>query len=247
MNQAAYLTVIAAVFVLAGFVKGVVGMGLPTVSIGLLGLFMTPAEAAAILVLPTLVTNVWQAAVGGAFVRLTCRLWPLFACIFVGGFLGAVLLGGIASPWATTALGIALMAYAAFALSNVQFSASPSSEVWLAPLIGVANGIVSVATGVFSLPALPYLHALHLKRDDLVQALGMLFTVSTVALAAVLMRGGILHLSAAGISMLALAASLGGMRLGRLVRGRVKAETFRLVFLIGLLLLGAHLALRELL
>jgi uncharacterized membrane protein YfcA len=243
LNHAAYLAVITAVFVLAGFVKGIIGMGLPTVSIGLLGLFMTPAEAAAILVLPTLVTNVWQAAVGGAFVKLSRRLWPLFACIF----LCAVLFGGIASPWATTALGIALMAYAALSLSNVQFTASPSAEVWLAPLIGVANGVVSVATGVFSLPALPYLHALHLKRDDLVQALGMLFTVSTVALAVVLMRGGILHLSAAGISVLALVASLGGMRLGRLVRGRVKAETFRLVFLIGLLLLGAHLALRELL
>ncbi|HEX5866243.1 MAG TPA: sulfite exporter TauE/SafE family protein, partial [Beijerinckiaceae bacterium] len=54
----------AAAFLLAGFVKGVVGLGLPTVAIALLGLVMTPAEAAALLVLPTFVTNVWQLAAG---------------------------------------------------------------------------------------------------------------------------------------------------------------------------------------
>jgi uncharacterized membrane protein YfcA len=37
------------------------------------------------------------------------------------------------------------------------------------------------------------------------------------------------------------------MWLGQLMRGKVKPETFRLYFFIGLLLLGAHLALRGLL
>jgi uncharacterized membrane protein YfcA len=235
------------VFALAGGVKGVIGMGLPTVAIGLLGTLMSPAEAAAILVLPTLVTNIWQAATGGGFFVLLRRLWPMFAAIFVGAAIGAMLLGSVASPWATTALGVALVIYSALGLSKVHFSVAPHRERWLAPLIGIMNGIVSVATGVFSLPAVPYLNALHLNRNDLVQALGMLFTVSTVALAVVLMHGGILHLSAAGLSVLALGASLIGMVLGQQVRGRVKPETFRLCFFVGLLLLGVHLALRSLL
>jgi uncharacterized membrane protein YfcA len=241
------LIAIVGVFLLAGGVKGVIGMGLPTVAIGLLGSLMTPAEAAAILVLPTLVTNIWQAAVGRGFFSLLRRLWPMFAGIFVGGAVGAMMLGSVASPWATTALGVALVIYSALGLSNVHFTVAPPTEPWLAPIIGVVNGVVSVATGVFSLPAVPYLHALHLNRDDLVQALGMLFTISTVALAVVLMHGGILHLSAAGMSAVALAASLVGMVLGQRVRGRVKPETFRLCFFVGLLLLGLHLAVRGLL
>ena len=55
---------------LAGFVKGAIGLGLPTVSIGLLGLMMTPAQAAAIMVAPALITNVWQASVGGGLLPL---------------------------------------------------------------------------------------------------------------------------------------------------------------------------------
>ena len=50
----------AAVFIAAGIVKGVVGLGLPTLSMALLALAMALAQAAALLILPSLVTNVWQ-------------------------------------------------------------------------------------------------------------------------------------------------------------------------------------------
>lgn len=247
MNQSFTLVSIFLIFVLAGAVKGMIGMGLPTVAIAVLGLIMTPAQAAAILVLPTLVTNVWQAAAGRGFFMLLRRLWPVFAGILVGSWIGAVVLHSVASPWATTALGIVLMLYSALGLSKVHFSVPPKSEFWLAPLIGTVTGVIAVATGVFSLPALPYFDGLHFKRDDLVQALGMLFTVSSVALAAALVHGGVLHYSAAGLSVLALIASLVGMVLGQTVRGRVRPELFRKIFFIGLLLLGAHLALHGIL
>jgi uncharacterized membrane protein YfcA len=56
-----HLTFVALTFVLAGFVKGVIGLGLPTVGMGLLAIVMTPAQAAALLVAPSFITNVWQA------------------------------------------------------------------------------------------------------------------------------------------------------------------------------------------
>jgi uncharacterized protein len=55
------LVAITSIFVLAGFVKGVIGLGLPTVAMGLLALLMTPAQAAAVLVVPSFLTNIWQA------------------------------------------------------------------------------------------------------------------------------------------------------------------------------------------
>src|SRR5262249_41224040 len=113
---------------------------------------------------------------------------------------------------------------------------------WLAPLTGIATGFVTGATGIFTLPAIPYLQAIGLDRDELVQALGLSFTVSTVALGAVLMDGGLLRWTDMGLSLIALAAALVGMGLGQLVRARVPPDRFRLVFFVGLLLLGAHLA-----
>lgn len=72
---------VAAVFVLAGLVKGVIGLGLPTISMGLLALVMTPLEAAAILILPSFVTNIWQMVAGGALTRLLARLWPMMLAV----------------------------------------------------------------------------------------------------------------------------------------------------------------------
>src|SRR5665213_1102364 len=102
------LFAVAAIFLLAGFVKGVIGMGLPTVAIGLLSLTLTPAQAAAILVLPSLITNIWQFAAGGGLIALVTRLWPLLAGIGVGTFLGALLLPHSGSGQASMWLGIAL-------------------------------------------------------------------------------------------------------------------------------------------
>ena len=244
MESLPILAATAGAYLLAGLVKGTIGLGLPTVAIGLLGLMMTPAQAAAILVLPSLVTNIWQFTAGGDWLALLRRLWPLLAGICIGTFIGALLLptgkGGQATMW----LGVALALYAAFGLFNVQFSLPQRAEGWIGLLAGIATGVISVATGVFAIPGVPYIQALRFGRDRLVQALGLSFTVSTVTLALALYHAGEMRMSLALPSLLALAMAAAGMLLGQVVRGKVREATFRLWFFLGLLGLGLHLALR---
>ncbi len=232
---------VAAVFVLGGFVKGVVGLGLPTITMGLLSVVMLPAQAAALLVVPSLVTNLWQIG-GPGFTALLRRLAALLIGVCVGVGLGAGWLsgGGVAS----LALGVALVVYAALGLLHWRPRVRPGHEVWLAPLVGVATGLVTAATGVFVIPAVPYLQALGLEKDELVRALGLSFLVSTIALGASLGLDGALQATALIGSVGAVVPALLGMGAGQWLRGRVEAETFRTLFFAGLLLLGAYLALR---
>ena len=246
MDSLPILLAVAGAFLLAGLVKGVIGMGLPTVGIGLLGLVMSPAQAAAILIVPSLVTNIWQAIAGGAFLILLKRLWPLLLGVCIGTFIGAVLLPSSNSGQATVWLGVALAVYALLGLFKVHFSVPPRTEVWLGLLVGIVTGAVTVATGVFAIPGVPYITALKLERDRLVQALGISFTVSTVALAMALSHAGEMTTSLVWPSVVGLVVAAVGMALGQLVRSLIKPETFRLFFFIGLLALGAHLALRGL-
>ena len=220
------VAIITFTFVLAGFVKGVIGLGLPTVAMGFLAIVMTPAQAAALLVVPSFFTNVWQAR-GPALVPLLGRLWPMLLGICVGTWAGAGLLTADGGTRAVTGLGVVLALYGILGLTSV-----------------AATGIVTAATGVYMIPSAPYLQAIGLEKDDLVQALGLSFTVSTLALAALLVEDGALQMSIAGASLLALAPALAGMALGQWVRARVRSETFRICFFVGSLLLGAHLALR---
>lgn len=232
-------------FLLAGFVKGVIGLGLPTIAMGLLSLVMTPAQAASLLVVPSLLTNLWQLS-GPRLLQILRRLWPMLVGICAGNWAGAGLLSGGAGGGATTALGLALIAYAAFGLGGWHVQVSARAETWLSPVIGAATGLVTAATGVFVIPAIPYLQALALDRDDFVQTFGVSATVSTLALAADLAHNGAFAASAVGTSVLALLAALAGMALGQWTRKRVRPQTFRICLFVGLLLLGGHLALRGL-
>jgi len=133
-------------FVLAGMVKGVIGLGLPTIAMGLLGLAMPPAQAAALLIVPSTLTNLWQLASGGHLLGLLRRLGSLLAMIVVGTLLGSLWLGIDSGPWAAHALGGALLVYAVYGLSGPQLRIAPRHERWLGPLCGLVTGVVTAAT-----------------------------------------------------------------------------------------------------
>ena len=228
-------------FLLAGTVKGVIGLGLPTVAMGLLGLAMLPAQAAALLIIPSTVTNLWQLAFGGHLSALLRRLWPMLLLIFLGTGLGTLWLGMEGAGWVAHALGGALLVYALSGLLLPNFRVKPATERWLGPLCGLITGIVTAVTGVFVIPAVPYLQALGLNRDQLVQALGLSFTVSTLALAAGLIGRGTLSSGEMNASLLALIPALLGMWLGQVARQRISAVLFKRVFFIGMGALGGHL------
>lgn len=230
-------------FVLAGAVKGVIGLGLPTVAMGLLGLAMAPAQAAALLIVPSALTNLWQLAAGGHLRVLLRRLWPLLLMTFIGTLLGSAWLGINSGAWAAHALGAALLVYALYGLLHPGLHLAARHERWLGPLCGLVTGVITAATGVFVIPAVPYLQALGLHREQMVQALGLSFTVSTLALAVGLAGQGALGGEALGASLLVLAPALLGMLLGQWLRQRISAPMFKRCFFIGLALLGAHLLL----
>jgi hypothetical protein len=237
---------IGCTFLLAGLVKGVIGMGLPTVAMGLLALVLPPAEAAALLVVPSLVTNVWQLLAGPRFGALARRLWPMMVGVMVGTIAGAGVLAGDRAGAASIGLGIALAVYAVVGLAGLKMAIAARSERWLGPAVGVTTGLVTGATGVFVIPAVPYLQAIGLERDELIQALGLSFTVSTIALALGLLRVDAWHAGSIWLSLLALIPALLGMQAGQLLRQRIAAPTFRRVFFAGLLLLGVYLVVERL-
>jgi uncharacterized membrane protein YfcA len=236
---------LALVFALAGFVKGMVGLGLPTIAMALLSLRLAPAEAAALLIVPSLVTNVWQLFNGPALRSLCRRLWPLQLGVVTGTWVGAALLGTPGgSVGSRVLLGLCLLAYAGLGLSGLALPAPrPAHERLASITAGALTGLLAAATGVFVLPAVPYLQSLRLGRDELVQALGLTFTISTLALAGQLMAGRAFTAGMLPASALALSAALMGMALGQWAREGLSPLAFRRWFLAGLGALGGYLAL----
>lgn len=231
---------IVAVFVVAGLVKGVVGLGLPTISMALLAIFMPPAQAAALLIVPSLITNVWQARPLHTLMLLLRRIGGMQLGIGAGTLAGALVLGAPAGAWASVSLGVALVAYAAWGLLGAPLAIPVRMEKWLGPLVGALTGLITAATGVFVVPAVPYLQMLGLGRDGLVQAMGISFTVSTVALAVGLWVNDSYSAGAAGASVVMLLPALVGMSAGQLLRKSLSPEVFKTCLLSCLALLGIY-------
>lgn len=222
-------------------------MGLPTVSMGVLGATISPLGAANLILIPSFVTNVWQLLAGPSFRKVLLRFWPMIIMIVAGTFLGASWLTSGDTRWTTVALGMALASYSTYSLLVHQVRLPPRKERWLTPLVGAATGLITGSTGVLVIPAVPYLQSLGLQKDDLVQALGLSFTVSTLALAAGLGARGGLQINNLLMSVLAILPAVAGMWVGQVLRNKISQRFFRIAFLVSMLILGSEMILRPLL
>jgi hypothetical protein len=238
------LAVIAGTFVLAGTVKGVIGLGLPTVSLGLLTATLDLTSAMALLIVPSFVTNLWQAVVGGNGRTILKRIWPFLLMATASVWLGASALTRLNLSLLSGLLGALLVAYSALNLAGVRLTIPVRREIWVGPLFGTANGILTGMTGSFVVPGVMFLQAIGLSRDSLVQAMGMLFTASTIALALALQSNSLLTSSLGMVSAAAVIPAVLGMIAGQGIRRRLSEERFRRVFFIAIGVLGAYIIAR---
>ena len=244
MLDADNLLAVAGTFLIAGTVKGVIGLGLPTVSLALLAVALHLPNAMAVLLVPSFVTNVWQALVGGHGRVLLRRIWPFLLMAAVTVQLGALALTRVDLSLLTALLGLLLVAYAAANLAGLRFRVEARHEGWVGASLGLVNGVLAGMTGSFGIPGVMYLQALGLSRDALIQAMGMLFTVSTLALGFALQADNLLRIEHGVLSTMALVPAMAGMVIGQRIRKRLSEQLFRKILFLSLLALGAYLASR---
>lgn len=238
-----FLAIIVMVFIFAGMIKGMIGLGLPAVSMGLLTIAMSPFQAASLLIVPSMITNIWQLFAEGRVWTFVRRFWSLLFGIVIGSVWSFLpTLSQSHGKTSEILLGSMLVLYGLYGLCVKKLPHLAAHERWLSPLVGYIGGAVTVATGVVIIPVVPYLQSLHLNRDELVQALGLTFTVSTICLAVFLhhnpMQGITLDYR---LSAVALVAALVGMWLGKKIRYQLNEQRFRCLFFMGLVALGGYM------
>ena len=241
MHDFVTIAAIAGTFLLAGGVKGVIGLGLPTLSLGLLTATLDLTTAMALLIVPSFVTNFWQAMAGGNGRELLLRIWPFLLMATATVWLGATALTRLDSSLLSALLGVLLVAYSTLNLVGVRLAIAARQEVWAGPLFGTVNGILAGMTGSFVVPGVMFLQGIGLSRDMLVQAMGMLFTVSTLALALALQNNSLLTTQLGLVSAAAVMPAAVGVVAGQRIRRRLSEARFRLIFFIAILALGIYI------
>ncbi|MFT5697401.1 MAG: putative membrane protein YfcA [Desulforhopalus sp.] len=231
-------------FFLGGIVKGVIGTGLPTIALALLTATIGIREGMAIILLPSILTNIQQGLLGGHLKSVLKRSWIFLFSTFVTIWIGAALLARIDISLLSGLLGVILLFYSAFGLRAQQLPQPGHSEKWLSPLVGAINGLLTGMTGSSVIPGVLYLQSLDLGRHRLVQTMGLLFLTSSTTLAFALQKNELLTPELLKLSALAFIPAYIGMFLGVRVRNRISDVLFRQLFFIFMFLLGLYIVIR---
>ena len=237
------LTVLAilATFFVAGVVKGVIGLGLPSISLALLTVVINLPTSMALLIMPSLVTNIWQAIRGGKFLKILKRLWLLFLTSTLTVWTGSKALAIVDLTLLSALLGSLLMSYAIVSLYGLRFNIKSRNEWWVGSLTGSVNGILTGMTGSFVVPGVFYLQSIRQEKDELIQSMGILFTTSTLALFFSLQTNEYLTSKLIVCSSISIVPSIIGVLIGQQIREWLSEKIFKNVFFFSLLFIGAYI------
>lgn len=230
---------VATVFVAAGFVKGMVGLGLPIFAVSLLSHIIGIREAIYITLAPAMLTSLAQAVAGPALKTLSNRLWPL---LVVGGIsIGVATQLGMKGDKKLLALvvGSLIMIYAITSLLHVRFPPPGKYEKFWTPVLGLIGGTLGGMSGMFAMPVVPYLQTLGLKRDELIQAIAIWFVAGALIMLTVVGINAAFTPTLIVLTVIATVTSLFGIWIGGMARGKLSEKMFVKLFLFAFLLLGA--------
>lgn len=230
--------------VAGGTVKGVVGLGLPLVSLPVMASFIPVPKAMALLLLPSFATSVWQSVHGGLLARSLRRFWPLLAGLAVGTFASVRMLAAFDAAVLYLILGSLVAAFALLLHRRLVFTVAPRAEPWLAPLAGLAAGLVGGLSMLFGTVYAVYLSGLALDKEEMVAAISLANVWATLVLAAAMARFDLIGGADLAASLLALVPAFGGVLLGTWLRGRIDEELFRKTLAAVLFLIGLNLVRR---
>ena len=239
-----HIAYVLGVYLLAGIVKGVVGLGLPTISLVLVVAIFGLKEAMVLLLVPSLVTNLWQGIFGGQLITLLHRIWPMLAALSVVTWFTTGIMFKSDAGLLSIALGLVLLFYAGVSLATPQIPKPGRREVWMSPLVGALTGVSTGFTGTFVVPGVLFLQALRLGKDGFVQAMGICFTTATLALGVSLAVRGYMPADLGLLSIASVIPAILGMIFGQKVREKISETKFRRVFFATLLFLGAWMIVR---
>ena len=142
-------------------------------------------------------------------------------------------------------LGILIAIYSIVNLIHPKVIIPKNWEILVGPVVGTINGVLTGMTGSFVFPSVLYLQALRLPRDVFIQAMGILFTASTVALGISLGKHNLLTMELGAVSAISVVPAVIGMWLGQQLRRQMSEVLFRRVFFLALLALGLYIFARS--
>jgi uncharacterized membrane protein YfcA len=234
----------AAAILFGGIVKGTLGVGLPLFAVPLMSLMIGSTQAIALVAVPVLASNIWQAWQEASWKITLKRFWPLM--------MTQAIMTVFAVHWTLSFTVKQLNMLVAFAvvlavvsmLFKPSFSISPQKEKWTGALVGTLSGMLGGVSSLMGPILISYMMSLKLKRDEFVGAISVIYLNAAWPLYAAMYAFDRMEVIDIGYSFLALIPMAIGLSTGQKLRHKLSEDAFRKVLLGFLIFVAALLVLR---
>lgn len=235
------LLLIALVFCCAGTVKGVTGIGLPTVSVAILSQVIPPHEAIAYVVFPILLTNFWQVLRSGAGLQTIRKFAVLISCLVVTLLITTSFTASVSTDQLMTMIGAVVILFAVLNIFKAPITLPDRFDRFGQVATGVSSGVLGGLTSLWAPPVVTYLLARRTDPDEFVQAAGMFLFLGGFPLLIGYWNAGLLNATTAPTSALMILPALLGFSLGEMIRKRLNPDLFRSIVLWLFLVMGVRM------
>ena len=223
-----------AIMVIGGLVKGTLGVGLPLVVVPMLSLFVPAPQAMGLLVMPVLLSNLWQTIEGGNVTRGLRRFGWLIVMQLVVTVGTVHFTRNLSLHGFNVMLALVVISAVVMMVFGHSFEVHPSRERWIGPAVG---GVAGFMAGVSSLTGpilITYLMALRLRREEFIGAISIIYLFGAIPMYGAMLWYGRFGIDEVLLSFLTLVPMLVGLQAGRAIRHRLSEVIFRRL-LLGLL------------
>ncbi len=246
MDTLELILVAAACVAVAGAIKGFVGLGFPTAALGLLTLTLPPRVAISMILLPMLVSNVWQLFRAGEVRETIRRHWRFALVLAIGVSLTSYLSQGVDDRLLLALLGVAILLFVLLSWCDAVPRIPPHRLRLIEGISAVLSAILGGLTAAWAAPMTAYLVALRLSPVEFLRATGFLIAVGSFPLCATFLGLGYMTPRQATLSAALVLPTLLGFYLGERLRKRASPAQFRNGLLWVFLGLGLNLLYRAL-
>lgn len=243
-----FFAVSVAFALFAGLVKGITGFAMPMILISGIGSFLPPETALAGLILPTLVTNFWQAIRQGFAAALSsaAKHWRYLLICMICLVTSAQFVTLLPTSVLFLILGIPVTLFAVVQLLGWRPKIAAKHQRKAELGIGAFAGGIGGLSGVWGPPTVLYLTALNVPKVEHVRVQGVVYAAGSVMLMLAHLNSGVLTAERLTFSAALIVPAVLGMVAGFSIQDRLDQDKFRWAILIVLTVAGLNLIRRGL-
>jgi uncharacterized membrane protein YfcA len=240
-EQASIIAAVVCSLIVAGLLKGTIGVGMPVVALPLLSLFIDIKSAAMLLSMPLIFSNLPQALEGGKTGRCLMQLMPVILGMIPGLFLGVGVLLALDANVAKIIAGLVLMGVGGVTLLAPKLQLQSRLALPTGITLGFFGGILG---GIAAMPGplvFIFLLAKGLRGKAFTKEASLYLVVSAALLAILLTASRQFSWLDVSVSTAAVLPIVLGMYVGQYMRDKIAPETFKKLVLIAVIAAGGEL------